>query len=217
MPNYYRESDALTLPKGYGVETPDFTRVRNVMTPMVLSAEEDLPIEDLDRFSCSEADIAAGRLTPSVVAWDEQGEVLVGQIAKRQAITNPTHTYYAVKRLIGRSFDDPITKNYPNTDLNNAFWIDDVAQKTGFFEARKHHEQYQEHLQHIEGISVPYSAGPHQSSHHIMPILLKAGGPQRREAVREQQLWEPVREQQQVRVQPVDAGCRATRALRQSA
>jgi predicted CXXCH cytochrome family protein len=49
--------------------------------------------------------------------------------------------------LVGIQEDDPITKNYPNTDLNNAFWIDDVAQKSGLFEARKHHQQYQEHLQ----------------------------------------------------------------------
>jgi len=48
--------------------------------------------------------------TPSVVAFTESGERLIGIQAARQAITNPTHTYYAVKRLIGRSFDDPITK-----------------------------------------------------------------------------------------------------------
>jgi len=48
--------------------------------------------------------------TPSVVAFTESGERLIGIQAARQAITNPTHTYYAVKRLIGRSYDDPITK-----------------------------------------------------------------------------------------------------------
>ncbi len=48
--------------------------------------------------------------TPSVVAFTENSERLIGVQAARQAITNPTHTYYAVKRLIGRSFDDPITK-----------------------------------------------------------------------------------------------------------
>ena len=48
--------------------------------------------------------------TPSVVAFTENGERLIGIQAARQAITNPTHTYYAVKRLIGRSYDDPITK-----------------------------------------------------------------------------------------------------------
>jgi molecular chaperone DnaK len=48
--------------------------------------------------------------TPSVVAFSDKGERLLGVQAVRQAITNPEHTYYAVKRLIGRSFDDPITK-----------------------------------------------------------------------------------------------------------
>ena len=48
--------------------------------------------------------------TPSVVAFTENGERLIGIQAVRQAVTNPTHTYYAVKRLIGRSYDDPITK-----------------------------------------------------------------------------------------------------------
>jgi molecular chaperone DnaK len=43
-----------------------------------------------------------GRLTPSVVAWDDKGEVLVGQIARRQAITNPENTIYSAKRFIGR-------------------------------------------------------------------------------------------------------------------
>ena len=47
------------------------------------------------------------RTTPSMVAFSEGGERLVGQSAKRQAVTNPTNTLYAVKRLIGRRFDDP--------------------------------------------------------------------------------------------------------------
>src|SRR5215510_7959623 len=46
------------------------------------------------------------RITPSVVAWDEQGEVLVGQIAKRQAITNPENTIFSAKRFIGRRHDE---------------------------------------------------------------------------------------------------------------
>jgi molecular chaperone DnaK len=46
------------------------------------------------------------RLTPSVVAWDERGEVLVGQIAKRQAVTNPENTVYSIKRFMGRRFDE---------------------------------------------------------------------------------------------------------------
>ena len=46
------------------------------------------------------------RTTPSVVAWTKDGEVLVGASAKRQAVTNPKNTFYAVKRLIGRKFTD---------------------------------------------------------------------------------------------------------------
>src|ERR1700744_4631610 len=47
------------------------------------------------------------RTTPSMVAFADNGERLVGQAAKRQAVTNPSNTLYAVKRLIGRRFDDP--------------------------------------------------------------------------------------------------------------
>ena len=47
------------------------------------------------------------RTTPSMVAFSKNGERLVGQPAKRQAVTNPDNTLYAFKRLIGRRFDDP--------------------------------------------------------------------------------------------------------------
>src|SRR5208282_2296160 len=47
------------------------------------------------------------RTTPSVVAFTDSGERLVGQIARRQAITNQTNTVFAIKRLMGRRFDDP--------------------------------------------------------------------------------------------------------------
>jgi len=50
------------------------------------------------------------RTTPSIVAFTDDGERLVGQPAKRQAVTNPERTFFAIKRLIGRSYDDPMTK-----------------------------------------------------------------------------------------------------------
>ena len=48
------------------------------------------------------------RTTPSTVAFSEDGEILVGQAAKRQAVTNPKNTLFAVKRLIGRKFSDEV-------------------------------------------------------------------------------------------------------------
>src|SRR6201747_1055317 len=50
------------------------------------------------------------RTTPSIVAISDSGERLVGQSAKRQAVTNPSNTLYAVKRLIGRRYDDPLVE-----------------------------------------------------------------------------------------------------------
>jgi len=50
------------------------------------------------------------RTTPSMVAFTDGGEKLVGQPAKRQAVTNPEHTFFAVKRLIGRRYDDPMVE-----------------------------------------------------------------------------------------------------------
>ncbi|MEE9272039.1 MAG: molecular chaperone DnaK [Robiginitomaculum sp.] len=50
------------------------------------------------------------RTTPSVVAFSDGGERLVGQPARRQAVTNPDHTFFAIKRLIGRPFTDPMVK-----------------------------------------------------------------------------------------------------------
>ena len=51
------------------------------------------------------------RLTPSVVAFDDKGDVLVGQIARRQAITNPENTIFSSKRFMGRKFTDPVTQD----------------------------------------------------------------------------------------------------------
>ncbi|MFN0265153.1 molecular chaperone DnaK [Tepidamorphus sp. 3E244] len=50
------------------------------------------------------------RTTPSMVAFTDEGERLVGQPAKRQAVTNPSNTLFAIKRLIGRTYDDPMTQ-----------------------------------------------------------------------------------------------------------
>ncbi len=54
--------------------------------------------------------VEGARTTPSIVGFAKDGERLIGQPAKRQAVTNPDNTVFAVKRLIGRRFDDPVTK-----------------------------------------------------------------------------------------------------------
>ena len=50
------------------------------------------------------------RTTPSIVAYTEDGEILVGLAAKRQAVTNPKQTLYAIKRLIGRRFEEEVVQ-----------------------------------------------------------------------------------------------------------
>jgi molecular chaperone DnaK len=76
------------------------------------------------------------RTTPSMVAFSDSGERLVGQPAKRQAVTNPENTLFAIKRLIGRTFDDPMTKK--DLDLvpysiikadNNDAWVEAHGKK----------------------------------------------------------------------------------------
>src|SRR5580765_6750788 len=52
------------------------------------------------------ANSEGGRLTPSVVAFTKSGERLVGQVAKRQAVTNPENTVYSIKRFMGRRFEE---------------------------------------------------------------------------------------------------------------
>jgi molecular chaperone DnaK len=71
------------------------------------------------------------RTTPSIVAYTDDGEILVGQSAKRQAVTNPTNTLFAVKRLIGRKFKDDVVQKdikmvpYKITEAPNGdAWID---------------------------------------------------------------------------------------------
>jgi molecular chaperone DnaK len=76
------------------------------------------------------------RTTPSMVAFSDSGERLVGQSAKRQAVTNPTNTLYAVKRLIGRRYDDPtvakdkglVPYNIVRGDNGDA-WVEAKGQK----------------------------------------------------------------------------------------
>src|SRR5574340_1109224 len=61
------------------------------------------------------ANSEGSRTTPSLVAFTEAGERLVGQIAKRQAITNPENTVYAIKRLMGRKSTDEEVKRHLTT------------------------------------------------------------------------------------------------------
>jgi molecular chaperone DnaK len=72
------------------------------------------------------------RTTPSIVAFSDDGERLVGQPAKRQAVTNPEKTFFAVKRLIGRRYDDPMVEKdkklvpYAITKASNGdAWVSD--------------------------------------------------------------------------------------------
>ena len=76
------------------------------------------------------------RTTPSVVAFTDEDEKLVGQPAKRQAVTNPENTIFAVKRLIGRNFEDPTVKKDIETapykiikSDNNDAWIESKGKK----------------------------------------------------------------------------------------
>src|SRR5271166_5727625 len=76
------------------------------------------------------------RTTPSMVAFADSGERLVGQSAKRQAVTNPTNTLFAVKRLIGRRYDDPVVAKdkqmVPYTIVrgdNGDAWVEARGQK----------------------------------------------------------------------------------------
>jgi len=76
------------------------------------------------------------RTTPSTVAFTKDNEVLVGQPAKRQAVTNPTNTLFAVKRLIGRRYDDEVVardKDMVSYDIvkaeNGDAWVEAVGNK----------------------------------------------------------------------------------------
>merc|ERR1712100_888016 len=76
------------------------------------------------------------RTTPSMVAFTENGERLVGQSAKRQAVTNPENTLFAIKRLIGRKKDDDETNKFSNlvpykisAHDNGDAWVDSLDDK----------------------------------------------------------------------------------------
>ena len=76
------------------------------------------------------------RTTPSMVAFAQNGERLVGQPAKRQAVTNPENTLFAIKRLIGRRYDDPLTEkdkglvSYKITSGDNGdAWVESFGKK----------------------------------------------------------------------------------------
>src|SRR3984885_15591934 len=76
------------------------------------------------------------RTTPSMVAFTESGGRLVGQAAKRQAVTNPESTFFAIKRLIGRRFDDPmVAKDHDLvpykiiTGDNKGAWVESRGKK----------------------------------------------------------------------------------------
>ena len=98
------------------------------------------------------------RTTPSVVGIQEDGERLIGQPAKRQAVTNPTNTFFAIKRLIGRNFDDPVVakdKNMVPYDIvkgpNGDAWVrahgkDYSPQQVSAFILQKIKEDAEAHL-----------------------------------------------------------------------
>jgi molecular chaperone DnaK len=76
------------------------------------------------------------RTTPSIIAYTDDGETLVGQSAKRQAVTNPNNTLYAIKRLIGRKFDDKVVQKdikmvpYKITKADNGdAWVEVKGEK----------------------------------------------------------------------------------------
>lgn len=76
------------------------------------------------------------RTTPSIVAYSQDGEILVGQSAKRQSVTNPNNTLYAIKRLIGRKFDEQVVQKdiglvpYKIVKANNGdAWVEIKGEK----------------------------------------------------------------------------------------
>jgi len=78
------------------------------------------------------------RTTPSIIAYTDDGETLVGQPAKRQAVTNPNNTLFAIKRLIGRQFKDEVVQKdikmvpYKIAEADNGdAWVEVRGKKNG--------------------------------------------------------------------------------------
>ncbi len=77
---------------------------------------------------------------------EDQPHPIVGQTYK--AGQDDWRKWYPDKMLLpGVNPAQPVSKNYPNTDLNDAFWLDEQSQRSGLYDARKHHEEYQEFIQ----------------------------------------------------------------------
>src|SRR3979411_2562143 len=95
QPTCRKKKDMRTMGKVIGIDlgtTNSCVAVMEGSTPKVIENSEGM------------------RTTPSIVAFSDDGERLVGQPAKRQAVTNPERTFFAVKRLIGRRYDDPMVE-----------------------------------------------------------------------------------------------------------
>ena len=120
------------------------------------------------------------RTTPSIVGFTESGERLVGQPAKRQAVTNPENTLFAIKRLIGRRFDDPLTEKdkglvpYSIVEGDNGdAWVESAGNKyspsqVSAFILQKMKETAESYLgtSPLAPVAFGYSDGKHRPGHH---------------------------------------------------
>ncbi|HSD41648.1 MAG TPA: multiheme c-type cytochrome [Burkholderiales bacterium] len=99
---------------------------------------------------------------------EDQPHPVVGQTFK--AGQDDWRKWYPDKMLIpGVNPAQPVNQNYPKTDLNNAFWLDEQSQKSGLYDARKHHQEYQEFIQskHYRDKENPLSCSDCHSSHAV--------------------------------------------------
>jgi hypothetical protein len=96
---------------------------------------------------------------------EDQPHPIIGQSYK--AGQDDWATWYPDRILIpGVHADEPVSKNYPDTDLNNAFWLDEQSKTSGLYDARKHHQEYQEFLQskHASLMSCSDCHSPHATA-----------------------------------------------------